>query len=497
MSLTTRRVNRKRKKNRNNYQPLRPEQVHQGGAGTQEVLTIKRRLLKLIVLAPHSLETVERGAFQEFVKAFSPSVEIPTKSVIRSLLLSTYRERKEQLRCTLASAEDMVLTCESWSYRAEDSFLSMSCHFVDSHGNLRSYMLSTVCLFRDDSADNIMKQLCTVMKDWGVEEKVQSVVRAGLPQLKGVKTKWRDMPCFADTLNVIFKDLMREDELAGVMRKCQNMVRFFKFDLEAKEKLQEIQKKLNTKQKDLNMNCGDHWFLWLDVLEQLLEQNDTMGMVFVQKSKMDLILDEDETEKVRNIISALKPLRKATAMMKTQGFQSVSVMLPLLKTFMAELRKEEQKGNHVAKMLLMKSKKEFGNISKHGLAVFTFLDPRWKNDLGEENRALALSKIRQELTAHQPSCSAAELDDLLHRYMAYEPTSKRSNPFSWWRNTGKEKFGELSRLALKKLGVVSTAVPLERAFSEAGEKFCKQRNTIEPENLNMILFLHTNWSTMQ
>ncbi|GAA6226269.1 uncharacterized protein LOC108891761 [Lates japonicus] len=105
-----------------------------------------------------------------------------------------------------------------------------------------------------------------------------------------------------------------------------------------------------------------------------------------------------------------------------------------------------------------------------------------------------MEKIVKELSAGRPG-SSAKFKELLERYVAYTPNDEKSNPFSWWRHTGKENFGELSKLALKKLGVVSTAVPLERAFSEAGDRFCNLRNSIEPENLNMILFLNSNWST--
>ncbi|XP_034555580.1 zinc finger BED domain-containing protein 1 [Notolabrus celidotus] len=493
---TYRRPNMKRTRNTHKVLPPRREFIRQRGAGNLEVLTMKRRLLRLIVSTPQPLETAESEGFWNFVTAFTPSLEIPTKSVIRTQLLSVYKEKKDELRSILPSADNMVLTCEAWSYRAEDSFLTVSCHFVDNLGKLRSYMLSTICLFGDQSADNIENHLCAIMEDWGLKEKVHCVVSAILPKLKGVRKNWMDMPCFADTVDMIFKDLMREDELSGVFRKCQNMVRFFKLDPEAEEKLREIQIKLNKIEGELSLSCGDHWLLWLDMLEGLIKQSDTMGMVCAQKMKTDLILDKNDTEKVKSIISALTPLKTAMSIMERRGFQSVSVVLPLLRTFMGGLKEEEERGNHVAKMLLSKCKKEFGNISNHSMAVFTFLDPRYKNKLGEQNKAGAVKKIRQELIEFQTPCSAADLDDLLARYMAYTPTSDTSNPFAWWRHTGKTMFGGLSMLALKKLGVVSTAVPLERAFSGAGERFCNQRSAIELENLNMILFLNSNWPAM-
>ncbi|XP_044055930.1 uncharacterized protein si:ch211-152f22.4 [Siniperca chuatsi] len=481
--------------NHANLQPPRRNLIWQGRVGIREILTPKRQMLKMIVSTLQPLELAEDDNFLDFVKALNPSHQIPTKSEIRSDFLNIYKENENKLRSILASADEIVLTCELWYLRPEDSYLTVGCHFVDIHGNLMSYMLKTTSLFGDESAANIKNQLSAVMEAWCVKEKVHSVVRAGMPQLKKVQTKWTDMPCFADTLNVVFKDLMSNDALLNVLRKCQNIVRFFKYNSEAERKLRAIQNQLNMEQDELIMYSGDRWLPWLHMLRRLMQQYQAMVMVFDERGKTDLILNENDKEKIKKIISALEPLRKATSMMKGEGFQTISAMLPVLKSLMDNLREEEKRKNDVARTLLSKCKEEFGNVNNHPLALNTFLDPRFKNQLGDQNKKRAMDKIKRELTPGPASSSPTKLKDLLERYMAYEPTAETSNPLAWWRHTGKKNFGELSKLALKKLGVVSTAVPLERAFSSAGDRFCNLRSAIEPENLNMILFLNSNWST--
>lgn len=448
----------------------------------------------MIVSTLQPLEIAEDIDFLDFAKTLKPSLQIPRKSVIRSQLLGIYNEKEEELRSILESVDDIVLTCELWSSRAEDSYLTVGCHFVDIHGNLKSYMLRITSLFGDESGANIQNQLSAVMEAWGVKAKVHSVVRAGMPQLKTVPTKWTHVPCFADTLNVVFKCLISGNELSNVLQKCQNIVRFFKYDSEAERKLRDFQNLLKMKQNELILYSGDRWLPWLDMLERLIQQYAAMAMVFAKKGKTDLILSEDDQQKINNIISALKPLRNATSTMKGEGFETISAMLPLLKRLVDNLREEKRK-NDVARKLLSKCQDEFGDVHNHRLALNTFLDPRFKNQLGDENKKRAMNKIMKELTSGPAPSSAAKLKDQLDRYMAYEPTAETSNPLSWWRHTGKRDFGELSKLALKKLGVVSTAVPLERAFSSAGDRFCSLRNAIDPENLNMMLFLKSNWST--
>ncbi|KAF3690541.1 Zinc finger BED domain-containing protein 1 [Channa argus] len=447
----------------------------------------------MIVSNLQPLEITEDPNFLGFINALHTTFQIPTKSEMRSLLMTVYKEKEKELQNTLASVDDVTLTCELWSSRPEDSYLTASAHFVDNLGNLRSYTLQTTCLFGDESAANIQNQLTAIMEVWGIKEKVHTVVRAGMPQMKRVKVKWRDMPCFADTLNMIFKDLMGNDELSNVLRKCQDIIRFFKYNSDAERKLREIQQQLGMKQEELILCSGDQWFTWLHMLEQLHRQYWTMMMVIDEQGKTDLNLNENDKRKLDNIISALKPLREATSMMKGKGFETISVILPLLMKVMAKLKGEE-KQNDVARALLSKCKKKFGDINNHQLAPMTFLDPRYKNQLGEQNKKQAIEKITKELTAGQVF-SAAKVKAVLKRYLAKEPNAKDSNPLAWWRFTGKEQFGDLSKLALKKLGVVSTALPLERASVSTGERFSNFRSSIEPEILHMTLFLHNNWCT--
>ena len=452
-----------------------------------EILTLERRLLKMIVSNLLPLEITEKASFRSFVTALKPSVRVADKSKLRSLLHEVCRERVKAMEDTLASVKDIVLTCELWSSRPEDSHLTVGCHFVDQVGNLKSYTLKTTSLMGDTSAGNIDKQLSAIMKNWSMTKKVHSVVTAGMPQLKKIKTRYIQMPCFADTLNRILKELLSRDELRNVLQKCENIVRFFKHDTTA-EKI--LQSKLNQQQNELIMYSGDRWLAWLHMLQRLFEQYDVVEKVLNQRGRAALILKENEKKKLTNLMSALEPLKTATSRMKGNGFDTISVMLPVLTTVMDALQEETGRGNHVAESLLSKCKKEFGDINVHMLAQMTFLDPRYKDQLGEKNKELAIDKILKELNTSE---AVFDFRGVLDGYLAFKATKGLNNPLTWWRNSGMKKFGELSQFALKKLGIVSTAVPLERAFSIAGDQFCNLRSSIELENLNMMLFLNSNW----
>ncbi|XP_039667941.1 uncharacterized protein si:ch211-152f22.4 [Perca fluviatilis] len=287
-----------RRRGRGERGTTRRDHLRRGTAGNQEILTTKRRLLKMIISTLQPLEITQDANFLGFVKALSPSQEIPTNSEMCSQLLSVYEDKEKELRSTLASADDIVLTCELWSSRAEDSYLTVGCHFVDNRGSLKSYVLKTTSLFGEESAAHIIHELSAVMEAWCVKGKVHCVVRAGMPQLKEVKAAWTHMPCFADTLNVVFKDLIKDEELSNVLRKCYNTVRFLKYDTEAEKSLRMIQNKMSLEQGELILYSGDRWLPWLNTLQSLIKQNRAMVMVFDERGKTDLILNESDKEKI-------------------------------------------------------------------------------------------------------------------------------------------------------------------------------------------------------
>ena len=81
----------------------------------------------------------------------------------------------------------------------------------------------------------------------------------------------------------------------------------------------------------------------------------------------------------------------------------------------------------------------------------------------------------------------------LTRYNTEKPALLTDNPLTWW----KEKlasFPNLSLLARKYLGIVATSVPSERLFSVAGLVVNNKRASLQPINVEKLVFLHHNSS---
>ena len=81
----------------------------------------------------------------------------------------------------------------------------------------------------------------------------------------------------------------------------------------------------------------------------------------------------------------------------------------------------------------------------------------------------------------------------LNRYKSIpQEVDEAADPLNWWR-THSASYPHLSKLTRQYLGIPATSVPVERLFSEAGELISAKRNSLKPENANMLLCLNSSF----
>ena len=72
----------------------------------------------------------------------------------------------------------------------------------------------------------------------------------------------------------------------------------------------------------------------------------------------------------------------------------------------------------------------------------------------------------------------------------------KGNPLDWW-NSSSAKFLLLSKLAKRYLCTQATSVASERIFCTAGDIVTSQRASLNPDNVEMLIFLKKNYKDSQ
>ena len=72
-----------------------------------------------------------------------------------------------------------------------------------------------------------------------------------------------------------------------------------------------------------------------------------------------------------------------------------------------------------------------------------------------------------------------------------EEIDNTEEPLEWWK-LNQHRFPILSSMAKKYLCIPATSVPCERLFSDAGTVVDRKRCSLDPNNVDCLLFLHCN-----
>ena len=78
--------------------------------------------------------------------------------------------------------------------------------------------------------------------------------------------------------------------------------------------------------------------------------------------------------------------------------------------------------------------------------------------------------------------------DEIEKFMEQRDLHPDSDPLFWWKENNKQ-FPKLALCARKLLCIQVTSVPAERVFSVAGSIVTKKRAILNPENVDMLIFL--------
>lgn len=434
-----------------------------------------KKLLNIIIKDLQPLSTV--------------SLEAPlSQSSIRSELQSLYRKKQVEVQRSVNKAHNLVLSAELWSSNENTFYLTVGAHLINENWELKSYVLDTAHLLHKNTAESVVEQLLRISKEWNVIEKTQFVVTNvdSIRKAPNNIRKWTFIPCFAFTLDKVFRETLSEWE--PLLRKCQQIVAFFHQSDKASQHLQ----KYSVSRSELTQSSGLKWLPTLYMLKTILEQWPAIFKVFVDRRVDNLCLNKNERKIVDHIVKVLDVLKDATLNVGRQGFFSISNIIPLVQILQERLRNLGMMENRIAQKLSEKCDYHIGKINQIlRFRVCTALDPQYKTSvLRDSSIEDVKAEIKSQMRESKSVCHESRSDEsVLQKY--WEITDISVNALEFWRDL-EEEFKKLSSVARKNLSVVSTVVPMERVHQIKESQIINRRKCLEPENLNMILFLNSN-----
>ncbi|XP_077056453.1 zinc finger BED domain-containing protein 4 [Siphateles boraxobius] len=468
---------------------------HGGNRGDQ-----MRPFLDMIISDLHPHTIVEEPGFLRFFKSISQSFQCPPTAHaillgLQDLMLNTTQILQERLD----RADHVALSSEVWKTTTNKTYMTTTCHLINCTWTRQSCVLETKHLPEEYKPSHVVGQLLKIADTWRLGSKINVVVTNVDGMKKDIKKAgWDHIPCFANTLDVVFKETLEaSSDWKELVQKCCEISEYFSH-VEAQGQLKKAQIKMRLPQHNLVESKGDKWLSTLSTLVRISEQHRAVREVLLE-CNFDLLISEHELKNIMKTTLCLEAFKTVTS--PAERYHSLSNIMPQVEDIRKNLLDLQRGGNEFAKELALHFNHHFSKAKENNwLTLSTALDLRYRDialsEKGDsariKNKIIAemkdLAKESQRRSFRQPD----NFHKHLRRYLEKEMLQRDWDPLAFW-NFPKDEDWYLSEVARKYLAVVSTAVPADIAFDTEKARLAASRSSnLDPEHLNMMLFLNGN-----
>ena len=371
-------------------------------ATTQQQKKLDDALVEMVARDMQPSTIVEDKGFNKLVHLLDPRYQLPSRRSLMRKIPAKYDKVREEVKDELDHASAVCLTTDIWTSRISQSYMTVTCHFIDNSWHLKSYVLETVHLSVSHTAENIASELIRIANEWSISEKVVALATDNASNAVAAArlTGWKHIPCFAHTLNLIVKGALEAYlKLTTLKKKCKDIVTFFHHSSKASEKLTDIQKQLEVPEKKLIQDVDTRWNSTYYMFERMIELHESVTTTLCLSGKTEMCISVEELEIIKKAVEVLKPFESATVEMSGSKFVTVSKVIPIPRSLqLVTVKKSTQ--IPLKQELIGQMQRRFLNMEGNLiLAKSTLLDPRLKKLAFRNNEeARGLQSLNQELT---------------------------------------------------------------------------------------------------
>ncbi|XP_028982326.1 zinc finger BED domain-containing protein 4-like [Diachasma alloeum] len=267
------------------------------------------------------------------------------------------------------------------------------------------------------------------------------------------------------------------------------------------------------------------------MLERFLELEKYLPGVIrkCQKGLFPAPLTHSQIDTLQELVEIMRPVESVIREISGSHYSTCSVIIRIVSCLTKSIRAMKlltDEGIMFQNKLLEKINEKFANVEDHKLlAISTILDPRFKKlhfdhalavshaverinkemkSMGiedsekkkasiyksEDPKRFSLWRSHDELVAKTTDEATKDehLNDKLRQYLKEQPIPRHDDPFKHWQSL-RPAFPTVYEVAMPYISIISSSVPSERIFSEAGYIKTLERNRLTGEHVNHLLFL--------
>ncbi|KAL0151535.1 hypothetical protein M9458_053187 [Cirrhinus mrigala] len=333
---------------------------------------------------------VENDGFRNMIHTLEPHYIIPSRKFFSETVVPTlYNNIKSEVINSLGRSRRVALTCDAWTSRATESYVTVTAHHITDDWSLLSHVLQTRAMYESHTGANVAELLHNVVTEWNIAEKDPVLVTDNATNMACAAqlTGYLHVRCFAHTLNLASQRALKLPAVARLLGRIRRATGFFHRSAVGLHTLQEKQKLLDLPVHRLITDVSTRWNSVHDMVERFLEQQPAITAALLsaelrKREKAICTFTESDISNAEEFIQALKAMKVATCVLSDESKPTLSVIAPLLAQLLQDT--QEKSGDppfvkEIKEAVHQDLKKRYASdTEKATLNQAAALDPRFK-----------------------------------------------------------------------------------------------------------------------
>ena len=170
---------------------------------------------------------MEAGSRTLLGNLINPDYVLKSRNSYRAKAVSAYTAALDTLKSILAGAGDISITTDLWTSNKQESYISITAHWLDDKLNMQHAILATPEMPESHTGVNIAERINQCLREFGIEN---SVVAYVADNGSNVVAALDDMAtprlgCFAHTLQLGIKCGLRVQRVGALRGAAKHLVK--------------------------------------------------------------------------------------------------------------------------------------------------------------------------------------------------------------------------------------------------------------------------------